>query len=126
MSDIDKEALDRLTTGDLGEDFVRDIESRETPEESIEYTKGIIGAITQRPHLSVDDFDDYVNEVLDKKEFDKMMEQMFKYVKSTTPKKVMCGRCGIIVEVGLNNDCACGYIQEIVTILTKKEFNANI
>ncbi len=35
MSELDKKALDKSITGDFGEDFVRDMESREAPEEPL-------------------------------------------------------------------------------------------
>lgn len=93
MNDFDKEKLDRLTTGNFGEDFVRDMELRTSKEE---------------PELP-----------FDSKQFHKDLEQIFKNIPSTKPKQVMCGRCGVIVEIVPGNDCKCGYIQKIATKILK-------
>ncbi len=57
------------------------------------------------------------------KEFDDMLEVLFKPVKSNTAKLVYCCRCHTEVLVVKGADCECGYIQELVTYILKNKDN---
>lgn len=52
-------------------------------------------------------------------DFDKLFDQIFACDVDNKPRLVICGRCGDTVTIGPGNDCTCGYIQELATMILK-------